>query len=114
MSSARIPFPVWRLASFELADCTLEFFRRDFRYSSVIFRFMFRVDFPTVFIESLVEFSKGIGDSFSRSDAFTFFVLYFCNEDSFLCCFDSRDISDTFRFFKYSFNVMMSFHSFFL
>ena len=73
---------------------------------------MFRVVFPTVFIESLVEFSKGIGDSFSRSDAFTFFVLYFCDEDSLLCCFDSRDISDTFEFFKYSFNVMMSFHSF--
>ena len=74
---------------------------------------MFRVVFPTVFIESLVEFSKGIGDSLSRSDAFTFFVLYFCDEDSLLCCFDSRHISDTFEFFKDSFNVMMSFHSFF-
>ena len=62
---------------------------------------MFGVVFSTVFIESLVELSKGIVDSFSRSDAFTFFVLYF------------RDISDTFEFFKYSFNVIMSFHSFF-
>ena len=104
---------VWRLASFEFADCTLKFFRRDFRYSFVIFRFMFRVVFSTDFVESLVEFSKGIGDSFSRSDAFTFCVLYFCDEDSLLCCFDSRNISDTFEFFKYSFNVMMSFHFFF-
>ena len=66
---------------------------------------MFGVVFSTVFIESFVEFSKGIGDSFSRGDAFTFFVLYFC-EDSLLCCFDSRDISDTFELFKDSFNVL--------
>ena len=43
---------------------------------------MFGVVFFTVFIESFVEFSKGIGDSFSRGDAFTFFVLYFCDENS--------------------------------
>ena len=74
---------------------------------------MFGVVFSTVFIKSFVEFSKGIGDSFSRGDAFTFFVLYFCDEDSLLCCFDSRDISDTFELFKDSFNVLLSFHSFF-
>ena len=75
---------------------------------------MFRVVFSTVVKESFVEFSEGIGDSFSRGDAFTFFVLYFCDEYSLLCCFDSRDISDTFEFLKDSFNVLMSFHSFFL
>ena len=74
---------------------------------------MFGVVFFTVFIESFVEFSKGIGDSFSRGDAFTFFVVYFCDENSLLCCFDFRDISDTFELFKDSFNVLLSFHSFF-
>ena len=73
---------------------------------------MLRVVFSTVFIESLVEISKGIGDSFSRSDAFTFFVLYFCDEDSLLCCFDSRDISYTFEVFKDSLDVLFSLHSF--
>ena len=74
---------------------------------------MFGVVFFTVFIECFVEFSKGIGDSFSRGDAFTFFVLYFCDVNSHLCCFDSRDTSDTFELFKDSFNVLLSFHSFF-
>ena len=43
---------------------------------------MFGVVFFTVFIESFVEFSKGISNSFSRGDAFAFFVLYFCDENS--------------------------------
>ena len=46
---------------------------------------MFRVVLSTVFIESFVVFSKGIGDSFSRGDAFTSFVLDFRDEDSLLC-----------------------------
>ena len=74
---------------------------------------MFGVVFSTVFIESFVEFSKGIVGSFSRGDAFIFLVLDFCDEDSLLYCFDSRDISDTFELFKDSFNVLLSFHSFF-
>ena len=106
-------FAVWRFACFEFADCALWFFWRDFRYSFVITHFMFWVVFFTVFVESFVEFSKGIGNSFSRGDAFTFFVLYFCDEDSLLCCFDSRNISDTFELFKDSFIVLLSFHSFF-
>ena len=75
---------------------------------------MFGVVFFTVFVESFVEFSKGIGNFLTRGDAFTFFVLYFCDENSLLCCFDSRNISDTFELFKDSFNVLLSSHSFFL
>ena len=70
---------------------------------------MFGVVFFTVFVESFVEFSKSIGNSFLRGDAFTFFVLYFCDENSLLCCFDSRNISDTFELFKDSFNVFILF-----
>ena len=74
---------------------------------------MFGVVFFTVFVESFVEFSKGIGNSFSRGDAFTFFILYFCDENSLICCCDSRNISDTSELFKDSFNVLLSFQSFF-
>ena len=74
---------------------------------------MFGVIFFTVFVESFVEFSKSIGNSSSRIDALTFVVLYFCDEYSLLCCFDSRDISDTFELFKDSVNVLLSLHSFF-
>ena len=43
---------------------------------------MFGVISFTVLVESFVEFSKSIGDSFSVGDALTFFVLYFCDENS--------------------------------
>ena len=42
-----------------------------------------------------------------------FVILYFCDEYSLLCCFDPRDISDTFELFKDSLNVLLSLHSFF-
>ena len=35
---------VWRFACFEFADCALQFFRRDFRYSFVITLFLLRVE----------------------------------------------------------------------
>ena len=66
-----------------------------------------------VLVKSFVEFSKGIGNSFLRCDAFSFVVLYFCDEYSLLCGFDPWDISDTFELFKDSFNVLLSLHSFF-
>ena len=74
---------------------------------------MFGVISVFVLVEFFVEFSKNIGNSFSRCDAFSFFVLYFCDECSLLCCFDPRGISDTFELFKDSFNVLLSLHSFF-
>ena len=66
-----------------------------------------------VLVESFVEFSEGIGNPFSRCDAFSFVDLYFCDEYSLLCCFDPRDISDTFELFKDSLDVLLSLHSFF-
>ena len=76
---------------------------------------MFEVIFISFFVlvESFVEFSKSIGNSFS-SVMHSFFVLYFCDENSLLCCFDPRKVSDTFELFKDSFNVLLSLHSFFL
>ena len=73
---------------------------------------MFGVISFFVLVESFVEFSKSIGNSFSRCDAFTFFVLYFCDENSLLCYFGPRNISDTFELFKDSFNVLLSLHFF--
>ena len=74
-----------RFARFELADCRLYFFRRDFRYSFFIILFLLGVVFSTVFVKSLVKLSKGIGDSFARSDAFAFCVLDFRDGGSLLC-----------------------------
>ena len=41
---------------------------------------------------------------------FSFFI--FVMRTLLLCCFDSRNISDTFELFKDSFNVLLSFHFF--
>ena len=74
---------------------------------------MFEVISLFVLVESFVEFSKRIGTSLSRCDAFSFVVLYFCDEYSLLYCFDLRDIPDTFELFKDSFNVLLSLYVFF-
>ena len=66
---------------------------------------MFEVIFLVVLVKSFVEFSRDVCKSISKGDAFNFFVLYFCDEYFLLCCFDLRNISDTFELFKDSFNV---------
>ena len=108
MSSALIPLLPADLPVLSLLIALCRLFCRNF-----ITHFMFGVISFTVLVESFVEFSKSIGNSFSRCDAFSFLVLYFCDEYSLLCCFDSRNISDTFELFKDSFNVSLSLHSFF-
>ena len=59
-----------------------------------------------------VEFSKDIGNPFSRSDDFTFIILYLGVEHILLCRFDSWDVLYTFEVYKYSLDVLLSFHSF--
>ena len=80
MSSARIPLLSGDLPFFEFADCVLQLFCRNLWYSSVITHFMFEVISLVVLLKSFVDFSKDVGNSFSRCDAFSFVVLYFCDE----------------------------------
>ena len=60
----------------------------------------------SILVSSLISCSKSslslsdVGNSFSRCYAFSFVVLYFCDENFLLCCFDHRDISNAFELFK--------------
>ena len=101
MSSARIPLLSGDLPFFEFVDCGLQLFRRYLWNScrlfgivvvrvcvavvAVIIHFMFRVVFLVVLVKSFVEFSRDVGNSFSRCDAFSFVVFYFCDEYFLLC-----------------------------
>ena len=58
---------------------------------------MFKVIFLVVLVKFFVEFSKDVGNSFSRCDAFTIVVFYLCVGYFLLCWFDSRVISYTFE-----------------
>ena len=61
--------------------------------------------------KSFVEFSEDIGNSFSRCDAFSFFILYFCDEYFLLRCFDPRVISNSSRILWMSFCLFILFFS---
>ena len=60
-----------------------------------------------------VGFSKDIGNPFTRRDDLSFLILYLCDEHLLLCRFDSWYVPYTFEVFKYSLDVLLSFHSFF-
>ena len=85
MSSARIPLPSGDLPdlSLQIAACISSDVISGILSSSL--SSCSELFFFTVFVKSLVELSKGIGDSFARSDAFTFCILDFRDEDSLLC-----------------------------
>ena len=51
-------------------------------------------------IQVFVEFRKDVCDSLSRLHGFSFFVLAFGDEDSFLHGFDTGDVPCSFEFFQ--------------
>ena len=128
MSSARIPLLSGDLPFFEFIDCSSQLFCRDLWDSRhligvvvmhidaalifILTDFLFSFFLFIVVVKFFVEFTKDIGNPFSRRDDFPFSFFIFVMGTFFLCRFDSWGFLYTFEVFKFSLDVLLSFHFF--